>query len=350
MARKIAQLFKGAYFTDLHVGAKSNSQQHNEDCVAYIDWFCDNVRNDPDIDYVCFVGDWHEVRSAINIQTLNYSYEIATKLNDLEMPIFFIVGNHDLYHRNTRDVYSLIHFNEFSNFTIIDEPVVMDNIGDGVLMCPYLFHDEYVKLTEFSKVPVWVGHFEFKGFVVTGYTITMKTGPDHTDFKKPKHIISGHFHKRQTSGNVTYIGNTFPTNFSDAGDFQRGMMIYDHSTNDMEFMDWKECPKYIVGKLSDFINNQIKLYPNARVKSVADIPITYEENLELKKRFIEDNDLREFTIEESSEIEEALTETESTVVNDTEMGSVDDMVVNMLGDIESDHIDNDLLQVIYQER
>ncbi len=342
------KLTKGAYFTDLHVGAKSNSQQHNEDCVNYIDWFCENVKADSNIDYICFVGDWHEVRSAINVFTLKYSYEIATKINNLGLPVYFIVGNHDLYHRNTRDVYSLIHFKEFENFNIIDEPTVMDHIGDGVLMCPFLFHEEYPKLVEYNKVPFWVGHFEFRNFIVTGYNITMKSGPDHTNFSKPKHIISGHFHKRQSSGNVTYIGNTFPMNFSDAGDTERGMMIFNHKTDDMQFLDWEDCPKYIKGKLSDMLEDKVKLFPNARVKCIADVPITYEENIELKKTFIEDNNLREFTIIESTEIQEALSETETTVVDDKELGSVNEMVIGMLSEIESDHIDNELLQTIYK--
>ena len=35
-------LFKrAAIFTDLHLGEKSNSVVHNEDCVRYIDWFID---------------------------------------------------------------------------------------------------------------------------------------------------------------------------------------------------------------------------------------------------------------------------------------------------------------------
>jgi len=340
-------LNKGAFFTDLHVGAKSNSQQHNEDCVNYIDWFCANVKADPTIDYICFVGDWHEVRSAINVFTLKYSYEIAIKINDLGLPVYFIIGNHDLYHRNNRDIYSVIPFHEFENFTIIDEPTVIDNIADGVLMCPFLFHEEYPKLVKYNKIPFWVGHFEFKGFVVTGYNITMKTGPDHTDFKGPEHIISGHFHKRQTSGNVTYIGNAFPTNFSDADDIERGMMVFDHKKKDMVFFDWAECPKYIKSSLSDIVAENITLYPNARVRCIADIPITYEESLELKKTFIEKYNLREFSIEESSEINEALSETE-TNVDDKDLGTVDEMVVEMLGDIESDHINNELLTKIYQ--
>lgn len=346
MNKKINSLYKGAVFTDLHVGAKSNSQQHNEDCVDYIDWFCDNVKADPEIDHIIFAGDWHEVRSAINISTLNYSYEIAAKINNLGLPVYFILGNHDLYHRNNREIYSVVPFHEFSNFTIIDTPTVFDNIGDGVLMCPFLFHHEYSDLVKYNKVPFWIGHFEFKGFVVTGYNITMKTGPEHTDFKKPKHIISGHFHKRQQSGNVTYIGNTFPTNFADAGDIERGMMVYDHKTDKMEFFDWEYCPKYIKGTLSDMLAKKIKLYPKARVKCIADVPITYEENLELKKTFIEEHNLREFSIEESSEIDSVLTDTE-TIIDENGIGSVDEMVVDMLEDIESKHIDNDLLSSIY---
>lgn len=342
------KLIKGAIFTDLHVGAKSNSQQHNEDCVRYIEWFCANVRDDPEIDHIIFAGDWHEVRSAINVFTLKYSYEIATKVNDLGLPVYFIIGNHDLYHRNNRDIYSVVPFHEFDNFHIIHEPTVFKHIGNGVLMCPYMFHEEYTELVKYNHIPFWVGHFEFKGFVVTGYNITMKTGPEHTDFGKPEHIISGHFHKRQHGGNVTYIGNTFPTSFADAGDTERGMMVFDHKAGEMEFFDWKECPKYITGNLSDIVNEDVKIYPQARVKCVADVPLTYEESLEIKATFIEKYDLREFTIEESSEIQEALSETE-TDVDEKELGTVDEMVVEMLDDIESEHIDNSLLQKIYQE-
>ena len=343
------KLMKGAYFTDLHVGAKSNSEQHNQDCHTYIDWFCDNVKKEGDIDYICFVGDWHEVRSSINIFTLKHSYEMAKKINDLGLPVYFIIGNHDLYHRSNRDVYSTHPFREFENFIIIDEPLVVDNIGDGVLMCPFLFHEEYKSLAEYKNIPMWVGHFEFKGFIVTGYNITMKSGPNHGDFKQQKDIVCGHFHKRQQKGNTTYIGNTFPTSFADAGDTERGMMIFDHKTGDMSFKDWKECPKYIMGKLSDVLEDRIKLYPQARVQVVADIPITYEESIEIKKTYIENNDLREFTITESAEIDEALTETETEVEVDLdgELGTVDEMVVDMLGDIESEHIDNDMLESIY---
>jgi DNA repair exonuclease SbcCD nuclease subunit len=180
-----------------------------------MDWFCYNAIKQQ-ADNVIFLGDWYENRSAVNVSTLNYSYLAAKKLNDLNIPVYFIVGNHDLYMRHTREVFSTAFFQEFSNFTIINEPTIIPEILHSPLICPFLFPDEYPDLAKHLNTPVWFGHFEFKGFVVTGQSVIMKSGPDHTLFKGPDYIFSGHFHKRQKGGNVVYIGNTFPTNFSDA--------------------------------------------------------------------------------------------------------------------------------------
>ena len=36
----MSNLFKkAAFFTDIHYGLKSNSLQHNQDCVNFVDWF-----------------------------------------------------------------------------------------------------------------------------------------------------------------------------------------------------------------------------------------------------------------------------------------------------------------------
>ena len=83
-------LKKGAFFTDIHFGKKANSRTHNQDCLNFIEWFCQQVREDPDIDYVGFLGDWNENRSSINIDTLGYSYQGARALNQLGLPVFFV--------------------------------------------------------------------------------------------------------------------------------------------------------------------------------------------------------------------------------------------------------------------
>lgn len=347
--KKIGQLNKGAFLTDGHFGAKSNSAQHNQDCLDFLRWFCDQVRADPEIDHVQFLGDWHENRSALNIATLKAAYEGAKMLNDLGIPVYFTIGNHDLYHRHSRDIHSVLHFESLDNFIIVEEPTVFDNIGDGVMMCPYLFHDEYPMLLEYTDVPFWSGHFEFKGFIVTGQGREMPTGPDHTAFKGPEYIVSGHFHKRQAGDNVIYMGNWFPTNYGDAGDDARGMMIHDFKKNEMIFYDWEECPKYRKCKLSEIVNGEIELSKNMRVKCVVDIPgIDYDDSIKIRDQLIKNNDLRECTLEESMELREALSETESGIDwDEQQLAGVDELVLQMLDGIESDHIDNEMLVTIY---
>lgn len=343
------KLKKGGFCTDIHFGKKANSQLHNEDCLNYLDWFCERVKEEG-CDYVAFLGDWNENRSALNVATLNYSYKGAKKLNDLGVPVYFVVGNHDLYHRHSREVHSVVPFNEFSNFILIEHPTLVEDIHGGVLFVPYLFHEEYTSLGTYLNVPLWAGHFEFKGFEVTGYGMKMPTGPDPKDFHGPKHIVSGHFHKRQADQNVVYIGNCFPMDFGDAGDTSRGLMIYDHVKEDMSFIDWPDCPKYVKVTLSSLLDGSVKMYPNARVKCIADIAITFEESTYLRQKFTEDYKLREFVIEESLEIKEALTNTETKIDWDEQkLASVDELVMQMLRDIESDHLNNNKLVEIYRD-
>lgn len=340
--------------TDIHFGKKSNSPVHNEDCLRYIDWFCEQVQNDPSIDYIGFLGDWNENRSAINIATINYSYQGAKKLNSLGLPVYFVVGNHDLYHRHTREVHSIAPFNEFSNFTIIDEPTIFPEIGDGSLFSPYLFHDEYPELKKYLELPFWAGHFEFKGFRITGYNVMMPTGPDPINFAGPTRILSGHFHQRQTQGNITYIGNTFPMDFGDANDFVRGMALYDHTIEKMSFIDWPDCPKYVRVKLSKMLDPSFVLPTQARVKCVLDTELSYEDTSVVREEFMANFNLRELALEETSELDDVLTSTETTATDQTgtvelnDINTVDQLVIQMLTDIKSDKIDANVLVEQYK--
>lgn len=341
------KLKKAIVFTDIHWGCKSNNETHNQDCLNYIDWFCNESKKHK-ADHIIFLGDWFENRNALNISTMNYAYTGARKLNELGIPVYFVIGNHDLYHRHTREVYSTVTFNEFSNFTIVNEPKTFDEIEGNPLICPYLFHDEYPSLVQYTSSKSWWGHFEFKGFVVTGYNITMPTGPDHRDYKGPQ-IFSGHFHKRQITDNVCYVGNTFPTNFSDAGDVNRGLMVYEHDTMKRIFVDWAECPKYTKIRLTDILEDTGTIHTNARVKCIVDVPISYEESTFLRQKFVDDFGLREFVMEDAIDIIEALKGTEVELDGDIKLDSVDDLVIQMINSINSEHIDNDMLTQIYQQ-
>ena len=343
-------LRKGAFFTDIHFGKKANSRTHNQDCLNFIEWFCQQVREDPDIDYIGFLGDWNENRSSINIDTLGYSYHGAKALNQLGLPVYFVVGNHDLYHRHNREIHSIVPFEEFRNFEVINEPTIVDRIEGGALFCPYLFHDEYPGIIKHLTLPFWAGHFEFKGFRITNYGIPMPTGPNPDDFVGPEIIVSGHFHKRQADNNIVYMGNTFPMDFGDAGDTARGMMVMDHDSGEMSFFDWEACPKYIKTSLSALLEGECELQQNARVRCVIDIPVNFEESNYLRQKYSEKYGLREFAMEEAREIHEALSETEDAIDWEShDISSIDDLVHEMLTNIKSEHIDNALLVQLYRD-
>ena len=342
------KLKKAASFSDIHFGKRANSEQHLQDCIDFVTWVKEQVSNDPTIDHIICMGDWHEHRAGLSTLTMHYSYQAAEILSSIGIPVFLLVGNHDLFHRQTRSVFSTLMFKHIPNIYLIPEPITIEMANGPVLLTPFLFPDEYPGLMEYSKVPVWWGHFEFKGFVISGYNIKMQTGPEHNDFNGPTRIFSGHFHKRQIEDNIVYIGNTFPMDFSDAGDYERGMAVYEYASDDLQFIDWADCPKFIRVKLSNLVNGNVKLPTNSRVKCVIDVPLTYEELLDIKKNFSTEYNLREIVLEESDDNDEALENTEVDDLTQTgESHGLDSMVIGMLKNIDTPKIDQNLLVTIY---
>lgn len=339
---------KGAYFTDIHFGRRNSDVVHNQDCVDFIEWFCDQVRKDPSITYVGFLGDFFENRANINILTLTMAYKALQKLNSLGLPIYFVVGNHDLHRRSTREIFSTEVFGEFTNIILVNEPMVVE---DKIMFSPFLFPQEYAGLAKYSHIPVFAGHFEFRGFMITGYNMVLEHGPDHKLFKNQKQIFSGHFHKRQAQDNIVYIGNTFPMDFGDSGDTARGMMIYDHDTDIVDFKDWAG-PTYLKTTLSKALADEWQLPPDERMRVICtnDIEISYSEAQVIKETLKDTYKFREFRLEENySEKKDALENT----VSDAEINeskSIDEIVVKSLLDLsEIKSIDNNKLVELYKQ-
>lgn len=292
--RKILQ------FTDIHFGKKNNSLVHNQDCLDFVDFVIDQVKKDSEIDAIAFLGDWFENRNAINVMTLDAANEAADKLNKIGLPIFFEIGNHDLYHRHNRSIYSPKTFKDKSNFVIVDHFVLVNNT---FLFSPFLFHNEYPEMLQFNNgnVKYAFGHFEFKNFVLTGTSNIMERGPEHTMFDKFTFLFSGHYHKRQMKDNTIYIGNTFPMDYGDAGDSARGVCILDTRNNAVKFVNWSGCPLYFKVNLSTLLDGHWTPPLNSRITCLKDMDISYSEVQLLRETFIKEFNLREFKIDENNQ-------------------------------------------------
>ena len=315
-------------FTDIHFGRRQSSKIHNQDCLDYIAWFCKNVKQDKSISHVAFLGDWFESRTAINIETLEYSYEGMKLLGALNLPTMFVVGNHDLHRRNTREVFSTRIFNEIPNVTVIDKITVVDDC----VFSPFLFESEYADLLKHNDKKAFFGHFEFKNFVITGYNTVMEHGPDHKLFDGPKKIFSGHFHKRQVTDNVVYIGNCFNMDYGDINDIDRGMATYDLSKDKVEFKNWENTPTFTKVSLSKVLDDKWSPIAKLNVKCIIDTPMEYSELQDIKTGLVESYSLRSFVYEDDNTDKTFLIEgdIENTIAEDMKFGSIDELIINRL--------------------
>ena len=330
---------KAVLFTDIHFGLKSNSTIHNEDCLKFVEWATAKAKSEG-CDTCFFLGDWHNNRAAINILTLNYSLKALEHLNNNFDKVYFIPGNHDLYYRDKRDVQSVEWARHLPNIEICNDWFSHGN----VVIAPWLCGDDYKRIPKLKGQYVF-GHFELPGYLMNA----MVAMPDHgeirrEDFQHIEHVFTGHFHKRQTQENITYIGNCFPHNYADASDDARGIAILEWG-KEPEYHSWPDQPTYRVFALSEILNvaDQM-LRPNMHVRVNLDVEISYEEANFIKETFVNTYNLREITLLPQKNTDPSVTEYSTEI----KFESVDQIVTSQLANIESEHYDRNILMDIYR--
>jgi hypothetical protein len=261
------------------------------------------------------------------------------KLGKAFEKFYFFAGNHDLYYKDKRDVYSVEFGKHIPGITLINNIYEEDDVA----LIPWLVGDEWKKI-EKLKAKYLFGHFELPSF----YMNAMVQMPDHgqlqaDDFINQEYVFSGHFHKRQTKGNITYMGNAFPHNYADAWDDERGMMILEWG-GVPEYKSWPDQPLYRTFKLSKLLeapDDMLKEKMHCRV--TIDVPISFEEANFIKETFMPQYNLRELMlIPEKTEIEG-----QDVQPVDLKFESVDTIVVNQITNIDSEQYDQQLLLEIY---
>lgn len=324
-------------FTDIHFGLRHNSKEHNQDCLEFIDWLIDHAKQ-RDARTCIFMGDWHHHRSNINILTLDYTMQALRKLNNSFEKVYVMVGNHDLFYREKRDIHSMVVGSEFPNIVLVDRPTVKDDVA----LIPWLVEEEWKTVTDIETKYIF-GHLELPGFKMNAMVEMPDQGTLNAGhFKNQDYVFSGHFHKRQTKGKVNYIGNPFGHNYSDVWDFERGGMYLEWGKEPV-FLDYADGPRFISINLTALLANpDLYLKPKTYLQVTLDADITYEEATFLRETFLTQYSVREFKLVRSQE-DELLKDYEGDITFKT----VDQIVVEQLTNIDSTTIDNKKLIEIY---
>jgi hypothetical protein len=334
----VTDLFKkAAVFTDLHLGLKSNSSIHNQDCEEFVDWFIAKAKSEG-CDTGLFLGDFHHNRNTLNVVTMDYSLRVLEKLGKAFDQFFFFPGNHDLYYKDKRDIHSVEFGKYIPGVTVIHHPTTIGN----VTLCPWLIGEEWKTISKKGGRYIF-GHFELPSFFMNAMVQMPDAGEIKLDdFTNYEMGFSGHFHKRQTQKNMTYIGNAFPHNYADTWDDDRGMMILEWGGRPV-YHKWPGQPTFRTVKLSQLIDDaDTIILPKQHLRVTLDIDITYEEASFIKEKFISDYNVRELTlIAEKKDVEI------NTNIDIQAFESVDQIVSSQIVNIDSNTYDKNVLLSIY---
>jgi hypothetical protein len=158
--------------------------------------------------------------------------------------MYMITGNHDVYFKDTLDVSTLELFCKYEYITVIDKPVEFNN----VVFVPWG--------TEIPKVKseYCMGHFSIIGFKMNN-SFAADKGFVASDFKKFKHVYSGHFHTPSTNGNITYLGSPYGMTFHDVNS-DRGFYVWEKGK--LDFIQFDDAPKFYIMESSNINTDLVK--------------------------------------------------------------------------------------------
>jgi len=144
-----------------------------------------------------------------------------------------IVGNHDIYYKNTNDVNAIdLLLREYDNIPIYQETTSIMVGNCNITLVPWINSDNREMseaLIKKSRSPICMGHLELNGFRATPGHM-MEHGMDCGIFKKFKKTFSGHYHCRSQQDNIYYLGNPYEMFWNDVNDVNRGFHLFDTET------------------------------------------------------------------------------------------------------------------------
>ena len=230
---------KIALINDTHAGARGDNPIFNEFFFKFWENMFFPYLKEHGIKHICHLGDVVDRRKFINFVTLNsWRKRFFDRLLEEGITMDVIVGNHDVFYRNTNEINAMNElFAGYTNIKILVEAEELQYDSLKVAMVPWINSGNYEKTMEFLKntsSEVVFGHLEIAGFEMDRGNIC-HTGLDKRVFDRFDSVLSGHFHHKSTDGVITYLGNQYEMTWADHGD-ERGFHVFDTETRELEFV------------------------------------------------------------------------------------------------------------------
>ena len=228
---------KIAILNDTHCGIRNSSEIFlNNSEEFYNNVFFPECEKHG-IKQIVHLGDYYDHRKFINFKALNQNRRVfLDQLRKRGMSMDIILGNHDVYFKNTNELNSLKeclgHY--MNEVHIVTEPKVMQYDSLKMGLVPWICQDNYELCMNFIRdcKADWIGsHLELNGFeVMRG--LTNKHGMDPKLFSRFEMVLSGHYHCSSKKDNIRYLGSQMEFFWSDAHD-PKYFHILDTETREM---------------------------------------------------------------------------------------------------------------------
>jgi len=227
--------------TDTHCGIYNASPLWHNIVIKLFKHIADTCIRE-NISEIIHLGDWFHDRKSLNIQTIQTCLDIMDIIKDFHISI--VIGNHDLFYKNSIKPTSLSFIQMFDNVEIIDMNKTIRLDGYKVSLVPWI-------ADEIPNTDILFGHLE-----ITNSNILQRFKYSENDFKHCGKVYSGHFHTPMKFANIEYIGAPYHMTFNDSG--SRGYYIFDNG--DLRFVEFENFPKFkkIIASLDNIDSDEIK--------------------------------------------------------------------------------------------
>ena len=218
--------------TDQHFGVRNDNQNFIEHYRKFYGNIVIPFLKASGIKEIINLGDTFDRRKYVNFMSLEAAKEMwFDPVKELGCKMTALIGNHDIYYKNTLRINSPDELLGGYDIDVIHEPSTRNFDGTDILLLPWICDENYDRtlrsITE-STAPVCMGHLELNGFEAHPGHV-MESGIDMNIFKKFTKVFSGHYHTKSNKDNCYYLGNPYQLYWNDYGQ-KRGFHVFDTET------------------------------------------------------------------------------------------------------------------------
>lgn len=306
-------------FTDQHFGVKGNAPSRQRMSALAMKKIIDAV-DEHHASTCIFCGDYFHQRNALTIDTLNIAHKCLQALAK-RCKTYMILGNHDLFNKNSTDINSINIFKDISNLVVVDKPVEATINKSKALLVPWLADLSSFKPGTYDFM---FGHFDISSkFLIASYAqdhsrtlavssdvanelakdsalMSSSDSQDKLDVhlgsfielaKPDGTIFAGHIHQHKEmiarGRKFIFVGSPYQQNLGDYG-CKCGYYAIDAS-NSYKFHEIVGIPKHVKVECSKVLDFGIDKYDFSEVhgnivQKVYDVDVKVDDDLKINQK------------------------------------------------------------------